>query len=125
MAMNTLFFAFLGPWEIAGILGVALLMFGAKKLPELARGLGQGIKEFKRASRDVQSDLQRAIDNIEEDSSLPGPTDASNPVEPPSSSKPEPTAAPAWKDRPPASPSPPSSSKPEPTAGEPSETPKT
>ncbi len=91
--MNTTFFAFLGPWEIAGILGVALLMFGAKKLPELARGLGQGIKEFKKASRDVQSDLQRAIDNIEEeDSSLPGSTDASSPVEPSSSSKPEPTA---------------------------------
>lgn len=94
MAMNTTFFAFLGPWEIAGILVIALLMFGAKKLPELARGLGQGIKEFKKASRDVQSDLQRAIDNIEEeDSSLPGSTSDSNPVEPPKSSKPEPTAA--------------------------------
>lgn len=123
--MNTTFFAFLGPWEIAGILGVALLMFGAKKLPELARGLGQGIKEFKKASRDVQSDLQRAIDNIEEDSSLPGPTGTSNPAETPSSSKPEPTVAPAWKASQPASPSPASSSKPEPTAVEPSKTPKT
>ena len=123
--MNTTFFAFLGPWEIAGILGVALLMFGAKKLPELARGLGQGIKEFKKASRDVQSDLQRAIDNIEEDSSLPGPSDASNPAETPSSSKPEPTVSPAWKISQPASPSPASSSKPEPTAVEPSKTPKT
>lgn len=123
--MNTTFFAFLGPWEIAGILGVALLMFGAKKLPELARGLGQGIKEFKKASRDVQSDLQRAIDNIEEDSSLPGPTGTSNPAETPSSSKPEPTGAPAWKASQPASPSPASSSKPEPTAVEPSKAPKT
>lgn len=91
--MNTTFFAFLGPWEIALILGLALLMFGAKKLPELARGLGQGIKEFKKASRDVQNDLQRAIDNIEEDSSLPGPSSASSPTEPPKSSKPEPTDA--------------------------------
>lgn len=91
--MNTTFFAFLGPWEIALILALALLIFGAKKLPELARGLGQGIKEFKKASRDVQSDLQRAIDNIEEDSSLPGPSSASSPTEPPKSSKPEPTAA--------------------------------
>lgn len=102
MIMNATFFAFLGPWEIAGILGVALLMFGAKKLPELARGLGQGIKEFKKASRDVQSDLQRAIDNVEEDSSLPGPSNDSSPGEPPSSSK-----------------------KPESTAAEPSEPPKT
>lgn len=94
MAMNTTFFAFgLGGWEIVGILAIALLMFGAKKLPELARGLGQGIKEFKKASRDVQNDLQRAIDNIEEDSSTPGPTDASSPTEPPKSSKPEPTDA--------------------------------
>lgn len=123
--MNTTFFAFLGPWEIAGILGVALLMFGAKKLPELARGLGQGIKEFKKASRDVQSDLQRAIDNVEEDSSLPGPSDASNPAETPSSSKLEPTVAPAWKASQPASPSPASSSKPEPTAADPGKTPKT
>ena len=94
MVMNTTFFAFgLGGWEIVGILGIALLMFGAKKLPELARGLGQGIKEFKKASRDVQNDLQRAIDNIEEDSSLPKSSSDSSPVEPPSSSKPEPTAA--------------------------------
>lgn len=93
MAMNTTFFAFLGPWEIALILALALLIFGAKKLPELARGLGQGIKEFKKASRDVQNDLQRAIDNIEEDSSLPKSSSDSSPVEPPSSSKPEPTAA--------------------------------
>ena len=91
--MNTTFFAFLGPWEIALILALALLIFGAKKLPELARGLGQGIKEFKKASRDVQNDLQRAIDNIEEDSSLPKSSSDSSPVEPPSSSKPEPTAA--------------------------------
>ena len=91
--MNTTFFAFLGPWEIALILALALLIFGAKKLPELARGLGQGIKEFKKASRDVQNDLQRAIDNIEEDSSLPKSSSDSSPVEPPSSSKPETTAA--------------------------------
>jgi len=43
-------FAMLNGWEIVAILGIVLVMFGAKKLPELARGLGQGIKEFKKAS---------------------------------------------------------------------------
>lgn len=64
--MNT-FFATLGGWEIFGILAVVLILFGAKRLPELARGLGQGIKEFKGATRDVQNDLQRAIDEIDAD----------------------------------------------------------
>lgn len=54
--------AFLGWPEIVGILLVLLLLFGAKKLPELARGLGKGINEFKRASRDVQDELQRAVE---------------------------------------------------------------
>lgn len=52
----------LGWPEIIGILVVVLVLFGAKKLPELARGLGQGIKEFKKATREVQDDLQRALD---------------------------------------------------------------
>ena len=39
--------------DIAMILGVALLLFGGKKLPELARGLGSGIKEFKDATSGV------------------------------------------------------------------------
>ena len=45
----------LGPWEIILILAVVLVLFGAKKLPELAKGMGQGIKEFKKASRDVNN----------------------------------------------------------------------
>lgn len=43
----------LGGWEIVLILAVVLVLFGARKLPELAKGLGQGIREFKKASRDV------------------------------------------------------------------------
>ncbi len=53
----------LGWPEIVGILVVVLILFGAKKLPELARGLGQGIKEYKRATKDVQDDLHRAIED--------------------------------------------------------------
>ena len=50
--MNPLL-AMLGWPEIIGILVVVLILFGAKKLPELAKGLGQGIKEFKKASREM------------------------------------------------------------------------
>ena len=52
----------LGWPEIIGILIVVLVLFGAKKIPELAKGLGSGIKEFKKATREVQDDLQRAIE---------------------------------------------------------------
>ena len=61
--MNTIFAAFLGGWEIILILAVVLILFGAKKLPELAKGLGQGIKEFKKASSEVTSELQRAAED--------------------------------------------------------------
>lgn len=50
----------LGGWEVLLILAVVLILFGAKKLPELAKGLGQGIREFKKASNEVTSELQRA-----------------------------------------------------------------
>lgn len=52
----------LGGWEIAGIVVVVLVLFGAKKVPELMGGLGKGIKEFKKASREVQDEIQQAID---------------------------------------------------------------
>ena len=48
--------------EIILVLGVILIFFGAKKLPELAKGMGQGIKEFKKATRDVNNELERAMD---------------------------------------------------------------
>ena len=41
----------LGTWEIILILAVVLLLFGGKKIPELMRGLGKGMKEFKDASK--------------------------------------------------------------------------
>src|SRR5262245_10138630 len=59
--MNTMFAAMLGGWEIVLILAVVLVLFGAKKLPELAKGLGSGIKEFKKATRDVTDELNAAV----------------------------------------------------------------
>ena len=42
----------LGPTELLIILGIVILLFGARKLPELAKGLGQGLKEFTSATKD-------------------------------------------------------------------------
>lgn len=53
----------LGGWEIILILAVVLILFGAKKLPELAKGLGTGIKEFKKATREVTDELHNAVDD--------------------------------------------------------------
>ena len=52
----------LGGWEIVLILAVVLILFGAKKLPELAKGLGSGIKEFKKATREVTDEISSAMD---------------------------------------------------------------
>ena len=46
----------IGPWQIALIVVVVLLLFGGKKIPELMRGLGSGIKEFKDASKEEGDD---------------------------------------------------------------------
>ncbi len=40
-----------GPWQVVAILVIALLLFGGKKIPELMKGLGKGVKEFKDASK--------------------------------------------------------------------------
>lgn len=50
----------IGGQELLLILLAVLILFGAKKIPEFARGLGQGIKEFRRASREIQEEIERA-----------------------------------------------------------------
>ncbi|EAR02785.1 twin-arginine translocase TatA/TatE family subunit [Maribacter sp. HTCC2170] len=47
-------FLAIGPWQIAIVVMVVLLLFGGKKIPELMRGLGSGIKEFKDASKEEE-----------------------------------------------------------------------
>jgi len=56
----------LGATEIILILLAVVLLFGAKKIPELAKGLGNGIKEFKKATKDVEKEIDT------EESSKPG-----------------------------------------------------
>lgn len=46
----------MGPWQIVLIVVVVLLLFGGRKIPELMRGLGSGIKEFKDASKEESTD---------------------------------------------------------------------
>ena len=76
--MNTAaFLAFgLGMPEVIGILIIVLVLFGAKKIPELAKGLGQGIKEFKKASNDMQNEMHRSMEEP------PTPPPAARPPEP-------------------------------------------
>ena len=50
----------LGTTEVLVILGVALLVFGGRRLPELGRSLGKGITEFKKGVREVQDDIAKA-----------------------------------------------------------------
>ncbi len=52
----------LGGGEIVLILFIILLLFGAKKLPELAKGLGKGINEFKKASNEIKDEVEKTID---------------------------------------------------------------
>tara|TARA_Y100001970_G_scaffold284052_1_gene400638 strand:+ start:4094 stop:4285 length:192 start_codon:yes stop_codon:yes gene_type:complete len=58
-----MFIGGIGWQEILGILLIVLILFGAKRLPELAKGLGQGIKEFKKASKEVKSEIDKTIED--------------------------------------------------------------
>jgi sec-independent protein translocase protein TatA len=58
--MNVMFAGFLGGWEWLIVILAVLILFGAKRIPELAKGLGSGIKEFKKAAREVTEEVQNA-----------------------------------------------------------------
>lgn len=60
--MSTLgFIQNMGPGSMILIVLVILLLFGAKRIPELAKGLGRGIREFKDATKDIQNDLEEGM----------------------------------------------------------------
>jgi sec-independent protein translocase protein TatA len=60
--MNTTFAVFgLSGGELIVVLVAVLILFGAKKIPEFAKGLGQGIKEFKKASSEVSNEIHNAM----------------------------------------------------------------
>lgn len=59
-----LFIGGLGGTEIALILAVVLIFFGPKKIPELARGLGRGIREFKDATKEIKDEIGEGLKDV-------------------------------------------------------------
>lgn len=57
---------FIGTTELMLIAGIALLLFGGKKLPEMMRGLGQGVSEFKKGTREIMEPLNDVKNEIVE-----------------------------------------------------------
>lgn len=55
----------LGTWEIVAIVAVVLLLFGGKKIPELMKGLGKGVKSFKQGMNEVEKEI-KDFDKTEE-----------------------------------------------------------
>ncbi|MEQ9363385.1 MAG: twin-arginine translocase TatA/TatE family subunit [Leptospirales bacterium] len=63
----------LGPLEIAGIVVLVLLLFGGKKIPQLARDLGTGLREFKRTMSGTEKEITDVRHEIEDDSEAAEP----------------------------------------------------
>lgn len=57
----------LGLPEILGILVIVLLLFGARKIPEVMRSLGQGLREFKKATSEATTEIKKAVDEATDD----------------------------------------------------------
>jgi sec-independent protein translocase protein TatA len=56
----------IGMGELLLIIGFIVVFFGAKKIPEIAKGLGSGIREFRKAARDIQEEVEKDPKKIEE-----------------------------------------------------------
>jgi len=65
MNVELAFLGGLGGWEILLILMVLLIFFGAKKIPELAKGLGKGIKEFKNATNEIKDEIEDSVKDLD------------------------------------------------------------
>ncbi|MEE2858927.1 MAG: twin-arginine translocase TatA/TatE family subunit [Candidatus Neomarinimicrobiota bacterium] len=59
----------IGPWQIIIIVLAIIILFGGKKIPEIARGLGLGLKEFKKATKEIKNEVKNAADTISDDKS--------------------------------------------------------
>ena len=65
--MNHLLFLNLGAGEIIPIVLIILLLFGGKKIPELMKGIGKGVKSFKEGMNDVENDLKSDLKDDKKD----------------------------------------------------------
>mgnify|MGYP000627983208 FL=1 len=54
----------LGPWEIVLVVLVIIILFGGKKIPELARGLGKGLREFRKTTKDLKDEVNSAAEDV-------------------------------------------------------------
>jgi len=61
----------LGPGELILIFVAVLLLFGARRLPEIAQGMGKGIREFKKAIKETSDELKESIDDDPRSNSTP------------------------------------------------------
>jgi sec-independent protein translocase protein TatA len=71
-----------GPTELLVILALALMVFGPKRLPEMSRQIGRGLREFRRATQDVQNELQGVL-SLDDDDDEPAKPVSSNGSGPP------------------------------------------
>ena len=58
---------FTSPMHIILILAIVVLLFGGKKIPELMKGLGQGVREFKKASEDIKSETNNSVSDVKKE----------------------------------------------------------
>ena len=54
----------LGPWEIVIIVLVIIIIFGGKRIPELARELGRGLKEFRKTTNEIKDEVNATAENV-------------------------------------------------------------
>lgn len=69
MLIYPLFLGSLGFWEIFLIVLVIVLLFGGKKIPELMRGVGKGVKSFRQGMNEVEDELKEATKDFDKESS--------------------------------------------------------
>ena len=63
----TILLGFVGPWQVVLIVAIILLMFGGKKIPELMKGLGKGMKEFKQATKEDEESDDKKDSKVEDE----------------------------------------------------------
>lgn len=64
MNMLSVYPLVIGPWEIAAIVAVVVLLFGGKKIPELMKGIGKGVKSFKEGMSEIEKEINDAGEEV-------------------------------------------------------------